>query len=56
MHIDGVMNTMEGRHLVFAYAAVAVMQGGYFAWIVMSWLKLNRAEAAEQKKAAKPAG
>ena len=54
MHFDGVMNTMEGRHLVFAYASVALLQGGYFAWVVMNWLKLNRVEDAEKKKAAKP--
>jgi drug/metabolite transporter superfamily protein YnfA len=50
MHFDGIMNTMEGRHLVFSYAAVALIQGGYFVWIVMNWLKLDRAEDAEQKK------
>ena len=54
MHFDGVMNTMEGRHLVFAYVSVALIQGGYFAWVLMNWLKMNRAEDAEQKKAAKP--
>ena len=54
MHFDGVMNTMEGRHLVFSYAAVALIQGGYFVWIVRNWLKLGRAENGEQQKAAKP--
>jgi len=54
MHFDGVMNTMEGRHLVFSYAAVALIQGGYFVWIVRNWLKLGRAEDGEQQKAAKP--
>ena len=33
---------------------MALLQGGYFAWVVMNWLKLGRAEDAEQKKAAKP--
>jgi len=50
MHFEGVMNTMEGRHLVFSYAAVALIQGGYFAWVAMNWLKLGRAEDAEKKK------
>jgi len=49
-HFDG-WNTMEGRHLVFAYASVLLIQGGYFLWIVRGWLKLD----AEQKKSAKPA-
>ena len=30
MRFDG-WNTMEGRHLVFAYAAVILIQGGYFS-------------------------
>ena len=50
MHIDGIMNTMEGRHLAFSYVAVALIQGGYFAWVVMNWLKVGREEASEQKK------
>jgi hypothetical protein len=51
MHFDG-WNTIEGRHLVFAYVAVILIQGGYFAWIVLSWLKLD----ADAKKATKPIG
>ena len=50
MHIEGIMSTMEGRHLVFSYAAVALIQGGYFAWVVLNWLKVGRDEGAEQKK------
>lgn len=46
MHFDG-WNTIEGRHLVFAYALVFLLQGGYAAWIARTWLKLP-------KKAAKP--
>ena len=49
MRFDG-FSTMEGRHLVFAYAAVILLQGGYFARLVWEWLKLN----ADEKKAAKP--
>jgi len=50
MHFDG-WNTLEGRHLVFAYAAVALIQGAYFLWILRDWRKL----AATEKKSAKPA-
>ncbi len=50
MRFDG-FHTMEGRHLVFAYAAVMLLQGGYFAWVATKWFKLSRSE----KKAAKPA-
>ena len=41
MRFDG-WNTMEGRHLVFAYAAVILIQGGYFAWVAAQWRKLGR--------------
>jgi hypothetical protein len=51
MRFDG-MNTLEGRHLVFAYAAVILIQGGYFVWMLRSWLALNR---SANKKATKPA-
>ena len=49
MRFDG-FDTMEGRHLVFAYAAVILIQGGYLAWTASQWLKLS----ASEKKAAKP--
>jgi hypothetical protein len=42
MHLSGVLNTMEGRHLVIAYAAVFALQGGYAAWMVYQWLKAGR--------------
>jgi len=45
MRFDG-MNTMEGRHLVFAYAAVALIQGGYFVSVLLNWLKLRRSDEA----------
>lgn len=41
MRFDG-MNTMEGRHLVFAYAAVVLIQGGYFVSVLLNWRKLRR--------------
>lgn len=43
MHFDG-WNTIEGRHLVFAYAVIFLIQGGYFAWMIRNWLQLNHAE------------
>ena len=49
MHFDG-FSTIEGRHLVFAYILVAVIQLGYVAWIATNWLKLD----STQKKSAKP--
>jgi hypothetical protein len=49
MRFDG-MDTMEGRHLVFAYAAVLLIQGGYLAWVVRNWLGLRSEEAASSTK------
>jgi len=40
MRFDG-WNTIEGRHLVFVYASVILIQGGYFLWVVSQWLKLR---------------
>ncbi len=42
MHFDGILSTMEGRHLVFAYVAVFLVQGGYAAWVGWNWMKLRR--------------
>lgn len=50
MHFDS-FSTMAGRHLIYAYAIVAIVQLGYLGWVLRSWLKLG----AEQKKATKPA-
>ena len=47
MHFD--MSTMAGRHLVFAYASVIVIQGGYFLWLVRNWFALNRSEQKKQR-------
>ena len=41
MHFDG-WDTIEGRHLVFAYAAIFAVQGGYFGWMAVQWRKLAR--------------
>ena len=32
------LSTMEHRHLLFAYAAVLIIQGGYAGWIAWNWL------------------
>ena len=49
MHFEG-MSAMDARHLVLAYASVALFQGGYFAWVVRNWLRLKD----DEKKSAKP--
>ena len=51
MHFDG-FNTIEGRHLVFAYAAVFLVQGGYVAWIATRWFKLRRSGTASDQSTA----
>jgi drug/metabolite transporter superfamily protein YnfA len=33
------MSTMGHRHLLFAYAAVLIIQGGYAGWIAWNWLR-----------------
>ena len=56
-HFDG-WNTLEGRHLVFVYATVILIQGGYFAFVASSWLKLRRtaslAAGSQVKKTTRP--
>jgi hypothetical protein len=39
MHFDHVMSTMEGRHLVFAYAAVFLIQAGYAITVARAFLR-----------------
>ena len=51
MRFDG-FNTLEGRHLVFAYGSVILIQAGYALYILRSWLRLSSA----QKKATEPVG
>jgi hypothetical protein len=46
MHLNGVLNTMEGRHLVFAYVTVFLLQGGYATWVAYNWLKLGRGRSS----------
>jgi hypothetical protein len=54
MRFDG-MNTMEGRHLVFAYAAVLLLQGGYFVYVVRQWLGLGKPVDLENDSSSSPA-
>ena len=42
MHFSrAFLATMEGRHLVLAYATVILLQGGYAAWVTTQWLRLR---------------
>jgi hypothetical protein len=47
MHFDHLMSTLEGRHLVFAYAGVILIQGGYFTWVAIQWFKLGRTRSLQ---------
>ena len=49
MRFDG-FDTMEGRHLVFAYVTVIVIQAGYLIRVATGFFKLSPAK----KKATKP--
>lgn len=40
LHFDG-WHTLEGRHLVFVYAFVILAQSGYFAYVLVNWLRLR---------------
>ena len=33
------ISTMQHRHLLFAYAAVLAIQGGYCGWIAWNWFR-----------------
>lgn len=37
------LSTMEHRHIVYAFGAVILLQGGYFLAVANSWLRLRRA-------------
>ena len=47
-HFDG-WNTIEGRHLVYIYAVVLLIQGGYFVYVASNWLKLRRRAASADR-------
>jgi len=49
MHFDG-WNTLEGRHLVFVYAFVILVQTGYFTYVAINWIKLRNADANPPRK------
>ena len=34
-------STMAHRHLVFVYAGVWALQGGYLAWTAWNWRKIR---------------
>lgn len=34
-------STMASRHLVFVYAGVWLIQGGYLAWIAWNWRQIK---------------
>jgi hypothetical protein len=35
-------NSLEARHLLYAYLLVWVVQGGYAASLLMQWLRLGK--------------
>jgi hypothetical protein len=35
-------SSMEARHLLYAYVAVWLIQGGYAAWIAWQWFHTKR--------------
>ena len=39
MHFDHIMSTMEGRHLVFAYSAVFLIQAGYALTVARAYFR-----------------
>ena len=41
MRFDG-FDTMEGRHLVYAYAAVLLIQLGYAGYVATQWFRINK--------------
>lgn len=36
------LSTIEHRHIVYAFGAVVLMQGGYFLVVANSWMRLKR--------------
>jgi hypothetical protein len=50
MNFNWIFNgTMEAHHLVAAYAAVWLIQGGYAGWIAWQWVRTRREERASQQ-------
>ena len=35
-------SSMEARHLLYAYVAVWLIQGGYAAWVFYQWLRIGK--------------
>jgi len=40
MHLN--FETMEMRHLIYVYAGVWIVQGGYLGWIVWQWFHTKK--------------
>ena len=36
------LHTIEHRHIVYAFSAVLLLQGGYLLTVANSWLRLKR--------------
>lgn len=36
------LSTMEHRHLIYAYSAVWIVQGGYLCWVAREWLRTKK--------------
>ncbi len=48
MRLDPI-STLEGRNLALAYAAVIVLQGGYFLWLLKTWLRGEKEDVTREK-------
>lgn len=35
-------SSLEARHLLYAYVAVWIIQGGYAAWVFYQWLRVGK--------------
>jgi hypothetical protein len=38
-------NSIQAHHLLAAYVAVWVVQGGYFGWVLRQWLRLGKSRS-----------
>ena len=43
MKLSWIFGTsMAARHLLYAYLSVWLIQGGYFVWIALQWMRTKR--------------
>jgi hypothetical protein len=42
-------SSMEAHHLLYAYVAVWLIQGGYCAWIAFQWIRVVKDSRSRQK-------